>query len=183
MTRTNGLSECLSLALCGVVMDVSDVNQFDARNPPSERGRRAARRAGGQDPAARRRGGAQQHLRGGLPWPLPWIPVGHSPHDALDALATAIKRGKVSWVLDADIRDFFGSLDRGWLEKFLEHRIADKRILRLVQKWLAAASTARWDLCGSGRASTRAKARPYRDQPMGLRPGWRQILSVGFRRI
>lgn len=56
----------------------------------------------------------------------------------------------MSWVLDADIRDFFGSLDRGWLEKFLEHRIADKRILRLVQKWLAAASTARWDLCGGG---------------------------------
>ena len=63
---------------------------------------------------------------------------GRCPHDALDALATAIKRRKVSWVLDADIRDFFGSLDRGWLKKFLEHRIADQRVLRLIQKWLAA---------------------------------------------
>ena len=63
---------------------------------------------------------------------------GRSPHDALDALAAGIKRRKVSWVLDADISDFFGSLDRGWLEKFLEHRIADPRVLRLIQKWLAA---------------------------------------------
>jgi RNA-directed DNA polymerase len=63
---------------------------------------------------------------------------GRSPHDALDALAAGIKRRKVSWVLDADISDFFGSLDRGWLVKFLEHRIADKRILRLIQKWVNA---------------------------------------------
>ena len=63
---------------------------------------------------------------------------GRSPHHALDALATAIPRTKVSWVLDADIRDFFGSLDQSWLLKFLEHRIADKRALRLIQKWLSA---------------------------------------------
>jgi retron-type reverse transcriptase len=44
----------------------------------------------------------------------------------------------VSWVLDADISDFFGSLDRGWLEQLLEHRIADPMVLRLIQKWLAA---------------------------------------------
>jgi len=44
----------------------------------------------------------------------------------------------VNWVLDADIRDFFGSLDRGWLKRFLEHRIADRRVLRLVDKWLGA---------------------------------------------
>ena len=63
---------------------------------------------------------------------------GRKPHDALDALATGIKRKKVSWVLDADIRDYFTSLDQSWLLKFLEHRIADKRILRLIQKWLSA---------------------------------------------
>jgi RNA-directed DNA polymerase len=63
---------------------------------------------------------------------------GRSPHDALDALATGIKRRKVSWVLDADIRDYFTSLDQSWLLKFLEHRIADRRVLRLIQKWLAA---------------------------------------------
>jgi RNA-directed DNA polymerase len=63
---------------------------------------------------------------------------GRSQHDALDALAVAITRKKVNFVLDADIRDFFGQLDRGWLERFLEHRIADKRVLRLIQKWLRA---------------------------------------------
>jgi len=56
----------------------------------------------------------------------------------LDALAVGIKRTKVGWVLDADIRDFFGQLDRAWLQKFLEHRIADQRVLRLIAKWLNA---------------------------------------------
>jgi RNA-directed DNA polymerase len=63
---------------------------------------------------------------------------GRSPHDALDALAVGICRRKVNFVLDADIRDFFGRLDQGWLERFLEHRIADKRVLRLIGKWLRA---------------------------------------------
>jgi RNA-directed DNA polymerase len=63
---------------------------------------------------------------------------GRSPHDALDALAAAITRKKVNWVLDADIRDFFTRLDQSWLERFLEHRIADRRVLRLIQKWLRA---------------------------------------------
>jgi RNA-directed DNA polymerase len=56
----------------------------------------------------------------------------------LDALAAGIIRKKVNWVLDADIRDFFTKLDQGWLERFLEHRIADKRVLRLIRKWLSA---------------------------------------------
>jgi RNA-directed DNA polymerase len=63
---------------------------------------------------------------------------GRRPHDALDALAFGIDRRKVSWVLDADIRDFFGQLDHDWLMRFLEHRIADRRVLRLIAKWLAA---------------------------------------------
>jgi group II intron reverse transcriptase/maturase len=63
---------------------------------------------------------------------------GRGPHDALDALATGIIRKKVNWVLDADIRDFFGQLDRVWLRKFLEYRIADERVLRLIDKWLSA---------------------------------------------
>src|SRR5438876_3394041 len=58
--------------------------------------------------------------------------------EALDALVVGIERKKVNWVLDADIRDFFTSLDHRWLLKFLEHRIADKRVLRLIQKWLKA---------------------------------------------
>ena len=60
------------------------------------------------------------------------------PHQALDALATGITTRRVNWVLDADIRDFFGQLDRDWLGKFLRHRIADERVLRLIGKWLAA---------------------------------------------
>jgi RNA-directed DNA polymerase len=63
---------------------------------------------------------------------------GRKPHQALDALTAGITRKRVNWVLDADIRDFFGSLDRGWLEKFLRHRIADERVLRLIGRWLAA---------------------------------------------
>jgi RNA-directed DNA polymerase len=63
---------------------------------------------------------------------------GRSPHHALDALSVAIVRKKVNWVLDADFREFFTSLDHRWLERFLEHRIADKRVLRMIQKWLAA---------------------------------------------
>jgi group II intron reverse transcriptase/maturase len=63
---------------------------------------------------------------------------GRSPHDALDALAVGILRRRVNWVLDADIRDFFGRLDRVWLRRSLQHRIADERVLRLIGKWLAA---------------------------------------------
>jgi group II intron reverse transcriptase/maturase len=63
---------------------------------------------------------------------------GRSPHQALDALAVGIERKQVNWVLDADIREFFTSLDHHWLMKFVEHRIADKRILRLIHKWLNA---------------------------------------------
>ena len=63
---------------------------------------------------------------------------GRSPHHAVDALAVGIERKRVNWVLDTDIRDFFTSPDHGWLGKFLEHRIADKRVLRLLRKWLTA---------------------------------------------
>jgi RNA-directed DNA polymerase len=63
---------------------------------------------------------------------------GRSQHDALDALAVGITRRRVNWVLDVDIRDYFSSLDHSWLAKFIEHRIADKRVLRLIQKWLKA---------------------------------------------
>jgi RNA-directed DNA polymerase len=63
---------------------------------------------------------------------------GRSQHDALDALSVGISRTKVNYVLDADVSDFFSKLDRVWLERFLEHRIADKRVLRLIRKWLNA---------------------------------------------
>lgn len=63
---------------------------------------------------------------------------GRSAHDALDALAYAIERRKVNWILDADIKGFFDNLDRERLLSFLEERIGDRRLLRLVRKWLQA---------------------------------------------
>ena len=59
-------------------------------------------------------------------------------HDALDALWVGLTRKKVSWVLDADIRGFFDKVDHGWMLRFLQHRIADRRVLRLIRKWLKA---------------------------------------------
>jgi RNA-directed DNA polymerase len=61
-----------------------------------------------------------------------------SPHHALDALYAGLLTRKVNWVLDLDIRGFFDSIDHGWLVKFIEHRIADRRVVRLIQKWLNA---------------------------------------------
>jgi group II intron reverse transcriptase/maturase len=63
---------------------------------------------------------------------------GRGQHDALDALAVGLHDKKVRWVLDADIRGFFDTLDHGWLVKFIEHRIGDRRVVRLIQKWLKA---------------------------------------------
>ena len=76
---------------------------------------------------------------------------GRSQHDALDALSAGLGK-KVNWVLDADIRGFFDHLDREWLVKFLRHRIADERILRLVMKWLNAGvlEDGQWSDSGEG---------------------------------
>lgn len=63
---------------------------------------------------------------------------GRSAHGALDAIWVAITQRKVNWVVDADVRSFFDNLNHGWMKKFLEHRIGDRRILRLIQKWLRA---------------------------------------------
>ena len=63
---------------------------------------------------------------------------GRSQHNALDALYTGLLTRKVNWVLDADIRGFFDAIDREWLVKFVEHRIADRRVVRLIRKWLNA---------------------------------------------
>jgi RNA-directed DNA polymerase len=63
---------------------------------------------------------------------------GRSQHNALDALWVAITQRKVNWVLDADIRSFFDTIDHRWIIRFVEHRIVDSRILRLISKWLRA---------------------------------------------
>ena len=69
---------------------------------------------------------------------------GRGPHDALDALSTAIKIRKVNWILDADIQNFFGAVSQNWLVRFLEYKIGDKRIIRLIQKWLKGGHPRRW---------------------------------------
>jgi RNA-directed DNA polymerase len=63
---------------------------------------------------------------------------GRSPHQALDALTVGIQRKRVNWVLDADIRGFFDNLSHEWTMKFIKHRVADRRILHLIRKWLKA---------------------------------------------
>ena len=63
---------------------------------------------------------------------------GRNQHDALDALAFGIKRTTVRWILDADIRAYFDTVDHEWLMRFVEHRIGDRRVLRLIRKWLKA---------------------------------------------
>jgi len=63
---------------------------------------------------------------------------GRGAHDALDALCVAINSRKVNWILDADIQNFFGAVSQEWLIRFVEHRIGDKRIIRLIRKWLKA---------------------------------------------
>jgi len=63
---------------------------------------------------------------------------GGSQHDALDALVVGIGNTKVNWILDADIRSFFDMVSQEWLVQFVEHRVGDRRIIRLIQKWLKA---------------------------------------------
>ena len=77
---------------------------------------------------------------------------GRSPHHALDALAAGIVTRKVNWVLDADVRDFFTRLDHAWMERFLERRIADRRVLRLIRKWISAGviEDGAWTSCDEG---------------------------------
>lgn len=81
---------------------------------------------------------------------------GRGAHDALDALSVGLTQRKVNWVLDADIRGFFDAIDHDWLVKFIEHRIADRRVVRHVKKWLNA-----------GVLEDGKKHRPERGTPQG----------------
>ena len=63
---------------------------------------------------------------------------GRGQHDALDALAAGVARKRINWILDADLRSFFDTISHDWLVRFVEHRIGDRRIIRLLRKWLQA---------------------------------------------
>jgi RNA-directed DNA polymerase len=77
---------------------------------------------------------------------------GRGQHDALDALAVGITHTKVSWIVDADIRSFFDSMSHEWLIRFVEHRIGDPRLIRLIRKWLKAGvmNGAEWTSSNTG---------------------------------
>ena len=74
-------------------------------------------------------------------------------HDALDALSVGITRKRVNFILDADIEKFFDSVSQEWLIRFVEHRIGDKRIIRLLQKWLKAGVLEDGDVTTSDRGT------------------------------
>jgi len=83
-------------------------------------------------------------LRNGLPRVFVWVTPQRSQHNALDALSTGLLTKKVNWVLDLDIRGFFDAISHEWLVKFIEHRIADRRVVRLIQKWLNGRRAGGW---------------------------------------
>ena len=90
---------------------------------------------------------------------------GRGAHNALDALAVGLTRRKINWVVDCDIRAFFDNVSRSWLIRFLEHRIADKRVIRLITKWLNAgvmeAGEWRDNLRGTPQGSVISPILPY----------------------
>ena len=94
--------------------------------------------AGGQDRPARGRAGVAVRLRVDFKGFSYGFRPGRSPHLALDALAMGITIKRVGWVLSVDIRGFFDAMSHEWIAKFVEHRIADQRVLRHIQKWLTA---------------------------------------------
>jgi RNA-directed DNA polymerase len=63
---------------------------------------------------------------------------GRGAHHAMDALMVGITSRKVNWILDADIRSFFDTVNQEWLIRFVEHRVGDPRVIRLIRKWLKA---------------------------------------------
>jgi RNA-directed DNA polymerase len=129
-----------------------------------------------------------------------------SPHAALAALDKALMTQRVNWVLDVDIRTFFDSVDHGWLLRMLAHRIADRRVLRLIERWLKAGilESGRWEpvevgtpqgsgispilapssttLSLSGSTGGDGGRQPDRSSSVGMRMTWRSAVSTRQRR-
>ena len=105
------------------------------RWPATTVGRRGA---GGQDCSTGRGDRSQSDYEVGFKGFSYEFRPGRNPHQALDALSVGIQTKRVNWVFDADIRRFFDHLNHEWLLKFVEHRVGDSRIFRLIEKWLKA---------------------------------------------
>jgi hypothetical protein len=106
---------------------------------------------------------------------------GRSAHHAMDALVVGIGSRKVNWILDADIRSFFDSISQEWLVRFLEHRIGDQRIFRLIQKWLKAGvledGAVTVSEVGTGQGLRQRMHQPIREQGKWLK----QVVGGYFR--
>jgi hypothetical protein len=90
------------------------------------------------------------------------ITPGRGFANALDALVVGIDSTKVNWIVDADIRSFFDEVSQDWLIRFVEHRIGDKRIVRLIHKWLKAGVLEDGVVIVGGGQTTAAQGRPGR---------------------
>jgi len=95
---------------------------------------------------------------------------GRGPHDALDALAVGIGNTRVNWVLDADIAGFFDAVSHEWLIRFVEHRVGDRRVIRLIRKWLKAGVMEDGEVISGQRWGRRKAALP--------RPCWRTSTCI-----
>ena len=97
-------------------------------------------RANGRRPGAPAQRGRSDvgHLRAGLPALFVWRRPKLSAHHALATLNEVIAGGKISWVLEADLKNFFGSLSHDWVLRFVEHRVGDPRLINLIRRWLKA---------------------------------------------
>src|SRR5947209_19282213 len=112
---------------------------------------------------------------------------GRGTHDALDALCVGIHGKKVSFILDADIRSFFDEINQKWLIRLLEHRIGDRRIIRLIQKWLKAGTLEDGAVAVSDRGTGQGSvispllANIYLHYPLDLWAArWRQRVATGY---
>jgi hypothetical protein len=107
----------------------------------------------------------------------------HNPHQALASLHTAIMSQRVNWVLDADIRGFFDSVDHEWLLRMLAHRIADPRVLRLVRMWLEAGilESDEWHETDRGSAHAWPRSSCTTSSISGSISGVSGMRAVGFR--
>src|SRR5258708_1161066 len=108
---------------------------------------------------------------------------GRGTHDAMDALLVGITSTKVNWILDADIRSFFDTVSQEWLIKFVEHRVGDRRIIRLIQKWLKAGVLEDGIVTVSDKGTGQGSVMAPRTQKVTLRSRQWSVRTAGWRAV